>query len=133
MIECLGHLESLTWILYTRKDCGLFLTDYTYRIIFNMHGSHHDLLRMADRGLGLTFPDDPVLQGMSHGGCIGPELRETAARSPKGRRHCCRVTLSRAVVCSIYLYRRLMRGRERKRVGVDHHLRRVSLPGLRGE
>ena len=26
-----------------------------------------------------------------------------------------------------------MRGRERKRVSVDHHLRRVSLPRLRGE
>ena len=95
-----------------------------------MHGPQHDLLRMADWGLWLTFPDHPILQGMSHGGCVGPKLRKTATRSTKGH---CRGRLSRIVVWSIHLDWRLMRRRKRKRIGIDHHLRRVSLPRLRGE
>jgi hypothetical protein len=70
-----------------------------------MHGPQQDLLRMADWGLGLTFPDYPILQCMSHGGCVGPKLRKTATRGTKGH---CGGRLTRIVVGSIHLYRRLV-------------------------
>ncbi len=93
-----------------------------------MHGPQHDLLRMADWGLGLSFSDHPVLQGMCHGCRVGPKLRKTTSRGAKGHY---RGRLCRIVVWSIYLDWRLMR--RRKRIGIDYHLRRVSLPRLRGK
>ena len=96
MIECLGHLKGLTWILYTREDGSLFFIDSTDRIILDMHGPQHNLLRMvADWGLGLGFPDHPVLQGMGHGGRVGSKLSKTATRGAKGHR---RDRLGRVVV-----------------------------------